>query len=278
VNASRLDLHARRGLVTGAGSGIGRAITLELADRTCSLVLVGRRAGPLEEVADLVRERGGRAWVVTADLTSEGEPERAVAESVQALAGLDLLVNNAGNVRAGALDEDIDVPDIYAMVRLNLLAPILATRAALPHLREAGTAHGQAAVLGIASGAALVGVPYYSVYAATKAGLARFDEALRRELTGTGIHVATSYPGATETHMMVSSQAGADLGFERRPVDEVASEIVAALEAREADINTQRPERRELQELNITDPLAVDARLAPTLGALREAVRNHRSI
>lgn len=278
MDASRLDLHARRALVTGAGSGIGRAITLELADRECSLALVGRRPGPLEEVADLVRERGGRAWVVTADLGLEGEPERAVAESVQALGGLDVLVNNAGNVSAGSLDEDIGVSDIYAMVRLNLLAPILATRAALPHLREAGAAHGQAAILGIASGAALVGMPYYSVYAGTKAGLARFDEALRRELIGSGIHVATSYPGATETQMMVSSQAGADLGFGRRPVDEVVAEIVAALEARTVDINTQRPERRELQVLNATDPLAVDAQLAPTLGALREAVRTHRSI
>jgi short-subunit dehydrogenase len=201
-----------------------------------------------------------------------------VAEAAAALGGLDVLVNNAGNVRAGTLDEDIQVADIHAMVQLNLLAPILVTRAALPHLRAAGAAHGHAAVLGISSGAALVSLPYYGVYAATKAGPARFDEALRGELIGSGIHVATTFPGATETPMTDSSQAGVDLGFGRRPVDEVVTEIVNALEAREAEINTHRPERREMQQLNATDPLAVDAKLAPVLGALREAVRGHRSI
>ncbi|MFJ5218469.1 SDR family NAD(P)-dependent oxidoreductase [Streptomyces sp. NPDC088354] len=278
MNTSPLDLSGRRVLVTGAGSGIGRALALELAVRRCSLVLAGRRAAPLEETARLVTGRGGTARAVIHDLTSERGPEQAVEDAVRILGGLDVLVNNAGNVRAGALDEDIAAADIHAMVGLNLLAPILATRAALPHLRAAGAAHGHAVVLGIASGAALVGMPYYSVYAATKAGLARFDEALRRELWGSGVHVATAYPGGTQTPMMESSRAGADLGYGRRPVEEVVREIVAGVEAGEVDINTQRPERRELQRLNTADPLAVDAALAPSLAAMREAVRGHRSI
>jgi len=152
------------------------------------------------------------------------------------------------------------------------------TRAALPHLRLAGAEHGHAAVLGISSGIALVGLPFYATYAATKSGLARFDEAMRRELTGTGIQVATAYPGATDTDMMASSEAGEDLGFGRRPVQEVAAEIVAGMENREIDINTAAPQRRGMQELNAVDPRAVDAALAPNLEQMEQAVRSHRSI
>ncbi|GII30637.1 SDR family NAD(P)-dependent oxidoreductase [Planotetraspora mira] len=277
MNSPHLDLHARRTLITGAGSGIGRALALELASRHGVLALAGRRPGPLAETAALVAERGGTAHTITVDLTADGEPERVIAETVTALGGLDILVNNAGNVRAGALD-DIDASDIHAMIKLNLVAPILAAKAALPHLRAAGTRHGHAALVGIASASALVGLPYYATYAATKAGLTRFDEALRRELIGSGVHVATVYPGPVDTPMMASSQAGPDLGYGLRPVDEVVAEIVAGLESRHIDIDTQLPERRALQELNTRDPLAVDAAIAPRLAERRAAVSTHRSI
>lgn len=270
------DFSARKVMLTGAGSGIGRRLAVELARRSGHLVLVGRREQPLTETAALVADNGGRAHVLTADLTGAGEPERVVTAAVDALGGLDVLVNNAGNVRAGRLD-DVDAADVQAMVQLNLVAPVLLTRAALHHLRVAGQLRG-AAIVGISFGIALVGLPYYAVYAATKAGLARFDEALRRELMGTGVQVATAYPGATDTPMMESSDAGEDLGFGRRPVDQVPTEIVTALAAGESEINTSLPERRGMHETNITDPLPVDAALAPKLAALEAATRAHRSI
>jgi short-subunit dehydrogenase len=272
-----LDLHGRRAIITGAGSGIGRALALELAARGGAIALAGRRVAPLDETATLVAERGGSAHVITADLSLDGEPERVVEEAVAALGGLDILVNNAGNVRAGAL-EQISAADINAMIRLNLLAPVLATRAAMPHLRASGARHGHAALVGIASASGLVGMPYYATYAATKAGLTRFDEAVRRELIGSGVHVATVYPGPVDTPMMATTQAGADLGYGLRPVDDVVTEIMAGLEAREIDINTQLPERRATEELNARDPLALDAALAPRLAELLAAVSTHRSI
>ena len=277
MSPPQLDLRERRTLITGAGSGIGRALALELASRRGALALAGRRAGPLAETAALVAERGGTAHPITADLTADGEPDRVVAEAAEALGGLDVLINNAGNVRAAPL-EDIDVADIRAMVALNLLAPVLTTRAALPHLRAAGAEHGNAALVGISSAAGLVGTPFYATYAATKAGLMRFGEALRRELYGSGIHVASVYPGPVDTPMMTTTRAGADLGYGLRPVGEVVAEIVAALEERRIDINTQHADRRAMQELNARDPLAVDAALAPKLAELRAAVSTHRSI
>jgi len=272
-----LDLTSRRVLLTGAGSGIGRRLALELANRGAQLVLVGRHEQPLTETATMVGVRGGSAHVLTADLTAPGAPERVVGSALELLGGLDVLINNAGNVRAGRLDE-VDTADILAMLALNLTAPILLAKAALPHLRAAATAHGGAAVLGISSGIALVGLPFYATYAATKAGLARFDEALRRELIGTGIRVATAYPGATDTAMMATSQAGEDLGFGRRPVEEVAAEIVAGLEAGDAEINTSLRDRRGMQDLNATAPLEVDAALTPKLAEMEAATRSHRSI
>ncbi|MBF8187164.1 SDR family NAD(P)-dependent oxidoreductase [Nonomuraea sp. K274] len=200
-----------------------------------------------------------------------------MTQAVAVLGGLDVLVNNAGNVRAAPLEE-IDVADIEAMIRLNLLAPALATRAALPHLRAAGAQHANAALVGIASASGLVGMPFYAVYGATKAGLTRFDEAMRRELIGSGVHVATVYPGPVDTPMMATTHAGADLGYGLRPVGDVVAEIMAGLEARRIDINTQLPERREMEELNARDPLALDATLAPTLAERRAAVSTYRSI
>lgn len=271
-----LDLTGRRTLITGAGSGIGRALAVELAARHGALALIGRRVEPLIETAALVTEGGGTAHTITADLVADGEPERVVAEAAGALGGLDIVVNNAGNVRAGAL-EDIDAADIRAMVELNLLVPILATRAALPHLRAAGTAHGHAALVGIASASGLVGTPFYAAYAATKAGLLRFDEAVRRELHGSGVHVASACPGAVDTPMMATNRAES-LGYARRSAADVAAEIVTGLEQRRIELSPPPPERRALEELNAKDPLAVDAALAPKLAGLRAAVSMHRSI
>lgn len=94
-----------------------------------------------------------------------------------------------------------------------------------------------------------------------------------------GDAVATVYPGATETPMMASSRAGADLGFNRRPAADVAADIVDALQARQLEINTTRgSDRIALQELNTRGPEAVDAELTPKLDRLRAARRSHRSI
>jgi short-subunit dehydrogenase len=273
-----MDLNHRRGVVTGAGSGIGRGLAVALAARGGHLLLVGRREAPLHETAELVVAAGGSAHVYTLDVTDPAAPDSVVATARERLGGLDLLVNNAGNVRAGRL-ENHDSDDVRAMVDLNLTAPILLTRAALPDLRAGAAAHGPTSVvLTIASGIALVGLPFYTVYAATKTGVAAFGHALRRELHGTGVHVATVYPGATTTAMMDSSTAGEDLGFGRRPVPDVVADVLDALARDEHEINTSLPTRRAMQQLHARDPLAVDTQLAPRLADLEAAVRHHRSI
>jgi short-subunit dehydrogenase len=275
MQLNNVDLTNRRGIITGAGQGIGRALALEFGRRGGHLLLVGRQWETLTETARLVAAEGGTTEVMVEDLTQPGAAER-IAHTVATWSTVDLLVNNAGNVRAGRLELTSDA-DVHSMIDLNLTAPILLTKTLLPVLRRSGEGRGSI-LLNIASGIALVGMPFYSVYAATKAGLSQFGESLRRELTGAGVHVATVYPGATDTAMMTSQAAGAELGWGRRPLGDVITDLMVALEAGEHEINTAPEGRRDMQQLNITDTMAVDAALAPSLEALELAVRDHRSI
>ena len=189
------------------------------------------------------------------------------------MGGLDILINNAGGVRAGRL-ENISEGDIEAMVTVDLVAPILLTRAALPALR----ASGDAMIVNIASGIALIGVPFYATYAAVKAGLARFGEALRRELKGEGIHVLTAYPGGTDTPMMQSNRAGPELGFSREPASAVADAIVEGIEAGAFEVIRGGETRAAMIALNRDDPAAVDERFLGLKPALEEAVRDHSAL
>jgi short-subunit dehydrogenase len=266
-----MDLSNRHGIVTGAGQGIGQALALEFAAMGGHLLLVGRKEETLRETARLVASMGGTAEILAQDLSAAGAVDN-VAAAVSSWDTVDLLVNNAGNVRAGRL-ENSTAQDVRSMIDLNLTAPVLLTQALLPQLRASGSAAGSL-VLNISSEIALVGMPFYAVYAATKSGLASFSESLRRELHGTGVHVATVYPGATDTAMMTTQTA--DWG--RRSVADVVSEVMTGLAAGDHEINATPLDGRGMQQLNATDPLAVDAAIAPGLDELEAAVRDHRSI
>src|SRR3546814_11649703 len=115
------------------------------------------------------------------------------SSDLAALGGLDILVNNAGGVRAGRLENIAEV-ELQAMIDVNLVAPILLTRAALPALRQSG----DAMQVNIASGLALVGAPFYAIYAAAQAGVAGFGESSRGELMVDGVTVLPAFPGGTD--------------------------------------------------------------------------------
>lgn len=268
-----MNLTDRSILITGAGSGIGRSLALELAADHPRLTLVGRRRGPLEEVAAAVRDRGASAHVVESDLTVAGAPADVVAAAQQHFGGIDVLVNNAGNVRAGRLDA-IDEEEILAQIALNLTAPLLLTRAALPALR----ASGDGLIVNVSSAIALIGMPFYATYAATKAGVAHFGESLRRELHGEGVHVLTVYPGATSTPMMASSKATAEDGFDYEGPDEVAAATVTGMRDGSLTVIRGGETRAAMIALNRDDPAAVDTALAVRKAALEEAVADHSSL
>lgn len=174
-------------LITGAGSGIGRALALEADRHGHRVILVGRRAGPLAETAALLSHP---SRVIAADITTPDGRAR-IAERLEG--NLDILINNAGMVPAGELGATGD-DDIAAALALNVAAPMALTRALLPRL---AASRGQVVNMGSVFGD--IGFPYFTLYSATKFALRGFSEALRREVAPLGIAVTYIAPRATKT-------------------------------------------------------------------------------
>lgn len=268
-----MKLQGKRALVTGGSSGIGFAIAQGLLARGAYVAITGRRPDVVAKAAGELGGASARVAAIAADVATADGRRLTLEGALQALGGIDILINNAGGVRAGRLEE-ISESEIKAMVDVDLLAPILLTRAALPHLRGSG----DGVIVDITSGIALVGAPFYATYAAVKAGLARFGEALRRELLGEGIHVITVYPGATETPMMASNKAGPELGFTRESASAVAEAVVAAIEAGDREVIRGGEARAKMIAMNRDDPAAIDRRFLDLKPALLEAVRDHSAL
>ncbi len=268
-----MKLDGKRALVTGGSSGIGFEIAKALLAKGVKVAITGRRTVVLSSAVEDLRKSGGVVTGIAADVGTAGGRAQTLQRALDALGGLDILVNNAGGVRAGRLEATAEA-DIEAMLNVDLVAPILLTRAAMPSLR----ASGEAVVVNVTSGIALIGAPFYTTYAAAKAGLARFGEALRRELKGEGIHVLTVYPGGTDTPMMKTNRAGPELGFGREPASAVASATIEGIEADAFEVIRGGETRAQMIALNRDDPAAIDARMLAMKPALEEAVKDHSAL
>ena len=268
-----MNVHGKRVLVTGGSSGIGFAIAEALGAKGARLLLTARRPGPLQAAVDRLTAAGIEAHGLPADVATGPGRAETLAAARERLGGLDVLINNAGGVRAGRL-EDTSEDEIRAMIDVDLLAPILLTRAALPDLRLGG----DGMVVNITSAAALIGMPFYATYAGAKSGLARFGEAMRRELMGEGVHVLTIYPGATDTPMMATSQAGPEVGFVKEAASAVAAAVLDGIEAGAREVIRGGEVRAKMIQLNHDDPAALDERFAGLKPALERAVRDHSAL
>jgi len=268
-----MNLKGKRVLVTGGSSGIGFSIASAMLAKGALVAITGRNSERLARAVKDLRGNGLPVTGIQADVaTSEGR-SRSLDKAIEALGGLDVLVNNAGGVRAGRLEKTTEA-EIRAMVEVDLVAPILLTQAALPHLR----ASGDGLVVNVTSGIALIGAPFYSTYAAVKAGLSRFSEALRRELKGEGVRVLTLYPGATDTPIMQSSKAGPELGFTREAPEGVANALIEGIEVDSFEVIRGGEARAKMIATNRDDPAAIDERFLTMKSALEEAVSGHSAL
>jgi short-subunit dehydrogenase len=181
-------------IITGASSGIGEAAARALSSNGYRVVLAARRKERLNSLASKIREGGGEALAIPTDLRQLDQIQHLVENTLQAYNRIDVLVNSAGYGKLVWLDEQTQA-DIQDQLQVNLTGAIQITREVLPLMIAQHGGH----IIHIASIASWVGLPTYSIYAATKFGLRGFLESLRRELRGTGISVTGISPGAVDT-------------------------------------------------------------------------------
>ncbi|MGH8093287.1 MAG: SDR family NAD(P)-dependent oxidoreductase [Chthoniobacterales bacterium] len=208
---TRLD--GCQALITGASAGIGREFARQLAGRARGLILVARRAQRLQELREELvgRHPKLRVEIHRTDLSQHDAVDELLEWVGAQNFGLDLLINNAGLGDLGAF-ATADPERVEQMVEVNMVALTRLTRALLPAMIE----RKRGAILNVSSSASFLPIPNFAVYAATKAYVTSFSEALRGELHGSGVHVSALCPGPVRTEFTEVAR--------RRPAGPVAPE------------------------------------------------------
>lgn len=193
----KVDLAGRVALVTGGANGIGFAISRLLAENGAAVAVVDREAGRAEEAAAELSEAGGRCIAVPGDVTDAERMQAVVAEVVQRLGGLHLLINNAGiNTRSDRVPiHQYSPEDWHRLIDVDLNGVFYTSRAAIPAILESGGGR----IVNISSIAGLVPLRLQSAYVAAKAGVANLTRSMALELAPLGILVNAVAPGSTLT-------------------------------------------------------------------------------
>ncbi|GCE12860.1 SDR family NAD(P)-dependent oxidoreductase [Tengunoibacter tsumagoiensis] len=215
-------------LITGASSGIGEAFARELAQRKMNIILVARSEQKLQNMAaNLMTKFRINADIIIADLTQEGSAQRIYNEIKRRHLSIDLLINNAGFGTYGPF-EAIPAERKHAEVMLNVVSLVDMTHTFLPELLER-----RGGIINLASIASFTPMPYMSVYAATKAFILSFSEALWGEYHHRGLRILALCPSATETsffddlNQSASTKEPAIFSQKRRPEQVVATALRA---------------------------------------------------
>ncbi|MEZ4826738.1 MAG: SDR family oxidoreductase [Bacteroidia bacterium] len=185
-------LEGKVAIVTGSRMGIGKAIAENLAQQGASVVLNARSLSQLETTAAQFRENGYDVIAVSGDISKWEDAEAIVMAAINQWGRLDILINNAGAATRGSIESMS--PEVFRNVtETNILGSIYPTKAALPWIvKQKGN------IVFISSIASFHGLPFNSIYSASKKALTAFCESLRLELTGTGVHTGIAYVGFTE--------------------------------------------------------------------------------
>jgi short-subunit dehydrogenase len=229
-------------LVTGASAGIGKALACALARRGYGrLALTARRGDRLEKLAETLRTQGADVLTIAADLEDPASSELIVGRTLGRFGGLDVLINNAG-FGLPTVFAEADPCDLRRQLEVNFMAPLLLARRALPSLIER-----RGTIINVGSAITAVANSALGAYGATKAGLAYWNNALRRELMHKGVKVCLVEPGPVKTEFFSALMTLAPEGGEYNPlldvpfpwmsaeVDDVARRVIRLIE---------RPRRR----------------------------------
>ena len=202
-----LDLSGRIAVVTGASSGIGRAVAEAMAEAGANLVLIGRDEERLQETVEAVKDRGGEAEPVAVELTADDAASTIVEATMKRFGALNILVNCAGIFDPQPFETQ-PLESFDRQMAVNVRAPFALTQAALPHLRPDG------AVVNISSIAGYAGFPQSAAYCATKGAVELMTRALATELGPEGVRVNCVAPGNIRTPMN-AEQFAASPEYER---------------------------------------------------------------
>lgn len=233
-------------VITGGGTGIGRATALRCAEAGMPVVVTGRRAEPLEAVVDEIRSRGGRAEARPGNAV-DGEAARGAVEAcVERFGGVYAVFANAGFGVEAPVHEMSDSA-LREIFEVNFFGSMRLASAALPMLLESGRGH----ILFCSSCVSKMTLPFYGAYSATKAAQNHIARAMRLELLGTGVHVSSVHPIGTKTEffdVVKSRSGGAETvmhtpSFLLQPPDRVARAIVRCLRRPTAEVWTSRAVR-----------------------------------
>jgi NADP-dependent 3-hydroxy acid dehydrogenase YdfG len=226
-------------LVTGASSGIGEATALSLTRLGAAVALAARRTDRLEDLAGRVRDEGGSALVLGADITDAEQAQDAVERTVGELGRLDTLINNAGVMLLGPV-VDAPIEEWQQMVSINLLGLLYCAHAALPHLLRAAedSPRRVADLVNISSVAGRETRSGSGVYNLTKHGVGAFSDALRKEVTRRHVRVSVVEPGAVSTELashnrpeVLQAMQQRFAGMERMQAEDIA-EVVTFIVSR----------------------------------------------
>lgn len=262
-----MELKNKKVLITGGSAGIGKSIIAELAARGVKdIAVIGRRKEPLEALQS--EFNSVNFLTIQGNVSKTEDLEKAVAAINDKWGELDILINNAGVVSAGLLTELTD-EDIINQININVTGLILLTKKALPLLTKSK----EGAIMNISSGYGYIAMPFYSVYAATKAAVGQFSDAMRRELHQYPLHVMTVYPSATDTPMMKTAKMG-----KMDTPEEVAKAAVEGLLDKEINVILGGKEREEQVKMNFLEPRKMDEFAAASFDALKERTEHHRAM
>jgi len=224
----RRNLSGKHILITGASSGIGRELALNLAKRGCRIGLIARREKELTLLAQEIPNLSGDALVLPADVTKRLDVQQRIQQFIDKWGHIDILIANAG---VGLLHKaaNLNTEKVDVTMQLNFYGTWYPIEAVLPGM----LAYGQGHIVAISSVAAFRGLPKAAPYSASKVAIARFLESMRVELKGQGINFTTIYPGFVRTNMTAKNRFKMPFILE---ASDAASKIIRAIEKQKAEV------------------------------------------
>ena len=230
-----MDFKNKVVIITGASSGIGKALAIAFASRGANLVLAARQYVTLCEItASLELEYGIKALAVQADVSKEEDCKALMAQAVQTFGRIDILINNAG-ISMRALFKDLDLSVLKNLMDVNFWGTVYCSKYALEEILKT-----KGSIIGVSSIAGYRGLPGRTGYSASKFAMNGFMESLRTELLPTGVHVMVACPGFTASNIRVAALAkdGSSHGEtsmeegKMMTAEEVADTIIAGIASR----------------------------------------------